>query len=341
MNIYGLSPIGGGCHWYRIREPLRGLAGLGHTTEFGDRLDEDIVRRNDTILAHLLHNEQGAIAWRLLREAGQHRLVYDIDDNIYAWDEGTEHADYWTRERQTHAEACMRLAHLVTTPSEVIGDIVRYTRKLNDNVCILPNYVPAWTQKVEHTPPGAFTVGYQGAPQRIHQSDLDEIQIELYEFLRNCPDARLKFYGQPQPLEGAGPFSDRIDYEVWQPDIPEYYRALATGITVGIGPLRRSPFTAAKSGLRAVEFASLGIPAILSDAPPYRGWIEHRASGYLVHNVRDWRRYLIKLYRSPDLVRRLGSQARIISAQWTTEANAWKWEQAYSRCGPGVSVSSA
>lgn len=339
MNIYGLSPISGGCHWYRIREPLRGLAGLGHTTEFGDRLDEGVVSRNETILCHILHNEDGLTAWRLLAGEKQHRLVYDIDDNIWAYEEGTDHADYWTRERQELAEECIRASHLVTTPSRIIADIIAYQRNLNTNVVVLPNYVPAWILDIPRTPPATFTVSYQGAPQRIHQSDLDIIQVELFEFMRLCPDARLKFYGQPAPLEGGGPFSERIDFVPWSPDIPAYYRSLAH-TTIGIGPLRRSPFTAAKSGLRAVEFAGLAIPAIVSDAPPYRGWIEHRASGYLVSNPRDWRKYLTKLYRSSDLVERLSKQARQLAKGWTTEANAWQWEQAYSRSGPGAEASS-
>jgi glycosyltransferase involved in cell wall biosynthesis len=340
MNIYGLAPISGACHYYRIREPLRGLAGLGHTTEFGDRLDESVVTRNETILTHILHDEDGLTAWRLLAGERQHTLVYDIDDNIWAYEAGTEHADYWTRERQELAEECLRLSHLVTTPSKVIAEIITYRLGLNSNVAVLPNYVPAFTLGIERTPPEVFTVAYQGAPQRIHQSDLDTIQLELFEFLRLCPDARLRFYGQAAPLEGGGPFSDRIEFAPWLPDVPAYYRALAQS-TIGIGPLRRSPFTSAKSGLRAVEFAALGLPAIVSDAPPYRGWIKHRESGYLVSNPRDWRKYLVKLYRSKDLVSRLSTFARSLAVDWTTEANAWQWEQAYQRSGPGVRVSSA
>jgi glycosyltransferase involved in cell wall biosynthesis len=341
VNIYGLAPIHGGCHWYRIREPLRGLAGRGHVTEFGDRLDEGVVSRNETILAHILHNEDGLTAWRLLAGERQHRLVYDIDDNIWAYEPGTDHADYWTRDRQELAEECIRLSHLVTTPSRVIADIIAYRLNLNTNVAVLPNYVPAWVRDIPRTPPDVFTVAYQGAPQRIHQSDLDTVQVELFEFMRLCPDARLKFYGQPAPLEGGGPFSDRIDFVPWEPSVPDYYRSLAH-TTIGIGPLRRSPFTAAKSGLRAVEFAALGVPAILSDAPPYRGTIAHRESGYLVAGQRDWRRYLVKLYRSQDLVSRIGIAARRLAGEWTTEGNAWQWEQAYERSGPGVAaVSSA
>jgi len=339
MNIYGWAPVSGACHWYRIREPLRGLAGIGHTTEWGEMFAEYIVTRHDTILTHLLHGEQETLAWRYLWEARQHRLVYDIDDNVWAYDPETEHGEYWTRERQQEVETNIRLASLVTTPSPAIADIIRFKLGLNENVAILGNYVPAFVLHIPRTTPEIFTVGYQGAPQRIHQSDLDIIQEELFWFLTKCPDARLHFYGQPKPLEGAGPFGDRVSYVPWTPDVPAYYRSLH-GMSIGIGPLQKSPFTEAKSGLRAVEFAALGIPGIYTDSAPYRPFVQHRTSGYLVHLTSDWRKYLIKLYRNPDLVERLSRQARALAQGWTTEANARGWETAYLRSGPDVRATS-
>lgn len=340
MNIYGLAPISGGCHWYRIREPLRGLAGLGHTTEFGELFDETIVRRHDTILTHILHGERETEAWQYLAEAGEHRLVFDIDDNLWAYPEGTEHQGYWIPERIAQVEANIRRAHLVTTPSPVIADLIRFKLGLHDNVAILPNCVPAWTLSERRTQPLQFTVGYQGAPQRLHQSDLDEIQVELFQFMSKCPDARLLFLGQPQPLDGAGPFADRVDYIPWTPDIPAYYRTLH-GMTVGIGPLRRSPYTEAKSGIRAVEFAALGIPGVFTASAPYNLFVKHRETGYLVSSISDWRKYLIKLYRNPDQVERLSVRARQWAAGWTTEENAFLWEKAYQGSGSDVAKSSA
>jgi glycosyltransferase involved in cell wall biosynthesis len=111
-------------------------------------------------------------------------------------------------------------------------------------------------------------------------------------------------------------------------------------MTVGIGPLRKSPFTEAKSGLRAIEFAALGIPGIYSDSAPYRPFVQHRASGYLMSVVSDWRKYLIKLYRNPELVERLSRQARQLARGYTTEANTREWESAYLRSGPDAGASS-
>jgi hypothetical protein len=339
VNIYGFAPISGACHWYRIREPLRGLAGLGHTTEFGEHFDESIVARHDTVLTHILHGDEATEAWGYLAEAGQHRLVFDIDDNVWEYTKDTEHHAYWTPERLAQVETNIRLSHLVTTPSPVIADLIRFKLGLHENVAVLGNYVPAWVLDIRRKMPLRFTVGYQGAPQRLHQSDLDVIQVELFHFMSKCPDADLVFYGQPKPLEGAGPFTDRVQYVPWNPDVPEYYRALH-GMTVGIAPLRRSPFTEAKSGIRAVEYAALGIPGLFSAATPYQGTVEHRGSGYLISSVTDWRKHLIKLYRHPELVETLSKRARQIARDWTTEENAIRWEKAYQGSGPGILASS-
>lgn len=335
MNIYGFAPVSGACHWYRIREPLRALGGMGHVTEFGDTLTEEIVRRNDTIIAHLLHDEQASQAWQWLSDANQHRLVLDIDDNVWAWPEGTEHKQYWTEERLLRLELNLELAHLVTTPSKVLADTLAFGRGVDPHkIAILPNYIPRWVLDIPYSQPEHFTLGYQGAPQGVHQFDLDIIQTELFTFLDKCPDARLLFFGQPQALDGAGPFASRVDFVPWTPVIPDYYRSLHA-MTIGMAPLASSPFTDSKSAVRAAEFHALGIPAVYSDVPPYRNWVAHRATGYLANYIQDWRKHLIKMYRNRELVTLLSVRAREAAHAWTIESNAWKWEQALQGSGPG------
>jgi hypothetical protein len=353
LNIYGLAPIDGGCHWYRIREPLRGLAGIGHTVNWGELFDESVVTRHDTILTHLLHGDVQTEAWRLLAEAGQHRLVYDLDDDVWAYAEhepGTEQAEYWNRERVGQVEECIGLSGLVTTPSEVLARKISLDLALTDNVAVLPNTVPAWLLEVPRMPPARFTLGYQGASGGgLHKGDMLEFGTELLRVLSRCPEAELHFLGQQETVLELPPgvassevegIRARLKHTPWTPDIPAYYRSLAAGVTVGVGPLRRNPFTAAKSSIRAVEYAALGIPAVLSDVEPYRGWVDHGRTGYLIHEVdrREWRRQLIKLYRLPDLVEKMSRAARARAAGWTTEANARRVERAYQTCRVGEAV---
>jgi glycosyltransferase involved in cell wall biosynthesis len=337
MRVYGWAPVTGACHWYRIREPLRALAGRGHVTEFGELFDESVINRADTVVTHLLHDEQASEAWHYLSDTGAHRLVYDIDDNVWAYPDGTEHHEHWTPERLAAVEDNLRLAHLVTTPSSVLAKVVTMKTGIPpENIAVLPNCVPAWALNVKRITPEPFTIGIQFAPQRLHQADLDTIQAELFVVMRVCRDARLLFFGQPHELAGAGPFAKRIDYIPWQTSVPDYYRSLHR-MTAGIAPLVRSPFTDCKSSVRAVEYHGMGIPGVYSDVPAYRGWVQHRATGYLVNYSHDWRKQLVKLYRNPDLVERLSESARQQATVWTSEANAHRWEDAYERSGPDAS----
>lgn len=339
MNIYGFAPVAGATHWYRIREPLRALANLGHTTEFGELFDDRVVGRADTIVTHILHDELGSQAWEYLADAGQHRLIYDIDDNLWSYPEGTEHHDYWTPERTERVEHNLQLAHLVTTPSPMLADVLAFGVGVDpDKIAYLPNYVPAWLLDLKRTTPEQFTLGWQGAPQRLHQLDLDIIQVELFTFLDKCSDARLLFFGQPHELAGAGSFADRIGFVPWTPIVPDYYRSLYR-MTVGMAPLASSPFTDCKSAVRAAEYHALGIPAVYSDAPPYRGWVQDQRTGYLANYLKDWRRRLIKLYNRPELVEHISEKARALGAEWTIEGNIWKWATAYRDVRPGRSES--
>lgn len=341
MNIYGLAPISGACHWYRIREPLRALAGLGHMTNFGELFDERVVSMHDTILTHILHGDDESLAWRYLADAGQHRLIFDIDDNIWGYPPGTDQYDYWnTGLRREQVEQNLRLSHLITTPSHVLKDLMTFRLGLNPaRIAVLPNFIPQWTLDIPRTVPEQFTLGYQGAPQKLHQADLDTIQVELFTFLNICRDARILFFGQPGQLPGSGPYAERIDWIPWMPDVPEYYRSLRR-MTIGMAPLRRSPFTDCKSSVRAVELHAMGIPGVYTTSPAYSGWVSHRATGYLVQQISDWRKHLVKLYRSPDLVAQLSGNARRLASDWTIERNIMLWEDCYQRSGPDVAAPS-
>jgi glycosyltransferase involved in cell wall biosynthesis len=121
----------------------------------------------------------------------------------------------------------------------------------------------------------------------------------------------------------------RIEHIGWTEDLTQYYRSLA--FDVGIGPLQRTPFAAAKSSLRAVEYAALGVPAVLSDEPPYRGWVTPQVTGFLIDPDRpgDWFEALDFLAKNPEARTQMGELAKLRAREWTTEAAIMAWVQAW------------
>lgn len=325
MRVYGWNAGTGGCGWYRVREPLRGMSLLNIDTAWGAALDEEIVSSYDTILVHILWQEAESEAWEILAREGAHKLVFDIDDDVWQYDSSTENAKHYTPERLARVERNIRISSLVTTPSETLAQRI-YERGLHDKIWILPNYVPESVLSLPRQLPDSFTVGYQGAPQ--HKIDLELINEELYKFLVKSQDAKLRFYG-PGEIKAPGWPTDRLEFFPWESDVMRYYSSLA--MHVGIAPLTRIPFNDAKSAIRAVEYSALGIPAIYSNRDPYRSWVIDGVNGFIVPDdePREWSRRLSRFYRMPGLVKKMSDKARDMAKEWTTEKNAGGFVRAY------------
>lgn len=322
LSVYGWSQGVGGTHWYRIAEPLRGLTLRGHYTNTGPTLDPYVIENHQIILTHMLHEESGSQAWQKIARYGTNKLVIDVDDDVWNFDSRTDTSRFWTDERLLRLQNNIACAHLVTTPNERLAEILS---ELNPNVAVLRNYVPDWLTREPRRMQESrkFTIGYQGARQ--HSVDLQTIGHDLWRVL-GWSRTRLRIYGELNPL-GLPP--GKVVRVPWNADVPTYYRSLQ--MTVGIGPLVDIPFNYAKSNIRAVEYAALGIPAILTDVPEYRRVVIEGVTGMLVpmNSPSGWYEHLEWAYRHPEEMRTMGKHARMASPQLTTEFNSYRWEDAY------------
>ncbi len=321
-GIYGWSTGTGGVHFYRLAEPLRVARDNGVQAHDGNQLDDWVCERYDTILTHMLHDERSSEAWEKLAAGGHHRLVFDIDDVMWApdWEPFRKH---YTADVMKRVYRNIELAHVVTTPSAVIAE---HVASWNNNVHVVPNTVPEYLLELRSPERSRPIVGYQGSAS--HDPDFSpRILKELLRFLDRNPTWNLHLWGKGKN-EVAGWPVGRVHITGWQASVDAYYRSLS--MDIGIGPLKRSLFNAGKSSLRAVEYAALGIPAILSDEPPYRGWVEHGVTGLLLKPGDSWLDALEKLARRPAWRLSMGVEARKRAAGWTTEANIGRWVDAWN-----------
>lgn len=323
-GVYGWSTGTGGVHFHRLAEPLRVARAAGIAADSGQRLDNDLCARYDTIVTHMLWDEWNSIAWEELAARGNHRLVFDIDDVMWApdWDVFAAH---YTPEVLARVWRNISLAHVVTTPSEVIAE---YVSRYNRNVHFVPNTVPEYVLRIGANRPDhkGLIVGYQGSTS--HESDYTpEFLRGLDGFLTDFPAWKFHLWGK-RPHEVAL-WPTRVDSVVpWQDSLKRYYLSLR--MDVGLGPLKRSPFNDGKSALRAIEYAALGIVAVLADEPPYRGWVEPGVTGILVHPAHSWRDALGQLGDDPLWRASMAQEAHRRAEAWTTEANVHRWVDAWN-----------
>lgn len=322
MNIHAWSLTSNAVHHYRIQEPLRGMSLLGHNTRLSAEVTGEDCEWADVLLTSVHGQEQASEGWqRIARMPNRPMLVFDIDDDVWNFDERLAQYDFWKDpEVLLRTQNDIAVADLVTTPSPVLAG---HLAELNPNVVVLPNTVPEYLLWLAPPKPDVFTVGYQGGD--THRYDLEMVSPDLFRFLATHPAARMHVWGVPGY---EGPFRSRVGTTGWNRSVKSYYLSLR--MSVGLAPLRNTAFNHAKSGIKALEYAALGIPSVVSMGPTYDGWVFDGSTGFVVGEG-DWLPVLSWLAANPLACATIGSEARRFAEGWTTERCAGRWVGAYGK----------
>ncbi len=95
------------------------------------------------------------------------------------------------------------------------------------------------------------------------------------------------------------------------PGFVHWLSSAQPGWHIGLAPLLDTPFNACKSPIKAMDYAALGMVALVSDTPVYRGCIADGPAGQLVSNsAAAWYAALNRLLRDPDARQAMAGRAR-------------------------------
>jgi len=82
------------------------------------------------------------------------------------------------------------------------------------------------------------------------------------------------------------------------------------GIDIGIYPLVKDQWVLGKSGLKAIQYMSFGLPTVATNIGTTPKIIEHMKNGWLVNSEKEWINALEVLIKDPGLRKSLGHRAR-------------------------------
>jgi len=332
VDVFGWLADRTGCGTLRMMQPMDALAdatdrhivynealktkGFMPKVLVGQRVCKDGPSR---LWAHIAGNEH------------RPKLVYELDDDLWnvapsnavAYDWFMNGYDARTREYhnvQENLASNIALADRVTVTTPALAELVG---KFNDDVRIIPNYIPRWVLGWDRPKRDRLTVGWMGSA--THAMDWDQAAPHVRRFLERNPEIGFHLIGGSYGAWFKLPEA-QMRVTPWINGVENVWRAI--DFDVALAPLRPHVFNRSKSNLKALEAAALGIPIIASDCGPYPDFVEHGKTGFLVKRDHEWGKFLRELTHDTAMREEMGVNAREKASQWVLEDHINEWASA-------------
>lgn len=323
----------GGCGWYRLRWPAEVLQAAGHDVVVAESFDALFF--NGQMIRPLVEADVVVLQRPLARTVVEaipmlHRhgvaVVVEIDDAFHALPRGhgarkatavaadPDHNRLWLR------RAC-DLADLVTVTTPALAEMYGS----HGRVKVLPNLVPAsYLELPTHAPrTEAPTVGWTGSVV-THVGDLDELGGVIPQVLEET-GARFVSWGVGLTEQTLG-VTGRV--RPWA-DLRGAYPRQVADLDVGLVPLADNAFCRAKSALKGLEYAALGVPFVASPRADYVRLHAETGVGLFASTPAEWHVRLAYLLTSPEARTQVAAANRDAVAGHTYQNHADRWWNAW------------
>lgn len=316
---------------YRIRQPAEAverLYGDRFSVQFGNLRQLAIGTFDLLVLQRPMYSFMPGLIDEV-RKFGV-PVIIELDDDMHSI-----HADSPGRtlnnprinpmQNWNHLSACLRRCDHVTVSTQALAQ--RYGA--DGRVSVLRNAVDDDWLDIPHVD-HAKIVGWTGSA-KWHRGDPQVTGGALSQL----PD------GWKFTAIGAAQDREQTAKAFGIPDAPHRFVAtpffdrsllpyVLTGLDVGIVPLANTAFNRAKSWLKGIEYAALGIPFVASNLPEYEALTKTLDLLLANNRHRNWTTGLKTLIEDQEIRESYGRFNRAAVRQHhTVSKNAWRWAETW------------
>lgn len=330
----------GGCGFYRLRWPAAALADQGANVTVSPPLD--ILRESNPVLGDfpvkVLVDADVIVLQRpmrrelieaipLLQRQGI-AVVVELDDDFHRLPKGHPAAKLFAPRHNPERNwrwlktAC-DLADLVTCTTPALAS--RYAP--HGRFVVLPNCVPDWYLSTVAPRADGVTVTWTGTSV-THVGDLDVVEDAVAR-VQHDTGFHFRAVGSESTLKTLGVTGEAVPWASLTDRTPGGYAAAVAAADVGIVPLADNSFNRAKSALKMMEYASLGVVPVMTPTPDNIRMFQ-QGIGFLADTPADWYRHVRRLVADAGLRAEAAARGREVMRGWTYEGNAWRWLDAWS-----------
>lgn len=271
--------------------------------------------RYDVIFIHLEAFPLGppVLEW-VWAKAGK-KIIYDLDDAIYMGVTSPANRFLKYLKFPNKVKTILKLSRHVITCNEYLAD---YAAKCNKNITVIHTSVDTEKFKPEiREGDGIVTIGWIGSHTTTQY--LEKLK-DVFRRLSLKHRFRLKIIGAADhDMQISGIEVIDKDWNL-ENEIKEF-----KSLDIGVYPLPDNEWTAGKTGFKTIQYMSVGIPCVVSDAKPNRVIVEDGVNGFLAKTDDEWIDRLSRLIEDPALRERIGVAGRkMVVARYSLQVNAPK-----------------
>lgn len=352
IKVLALRADYGGCSKYRLVEPVEELKRQNFDVDvridvdlavdadrftYGAKHEYEIHEIKEDIDLLVLQRPLNKSVYEVAKQAKKQgiALVVELDDDLDTVhpDNGAYrgvHPTYSPDSNYAWVWKICALADLVTVSTP---RLTRWGSEVGVEAVVLRNCIP---DHIFDTPPDASFatsagLGWSGTVS-THPTDLLQVEDAVARVLRKTgKDFHVVGDGNGVGYQlGLDP-DNKVKPTGWV-DLELYMEELKKNLRVGIVPLEISPFNEAKSNLKGLEMASLGIPFVASPTSEYKFLADHGV-GQIATTPAEWYKALNRLLTDDRKAYMLGQKYRKIVGEhfrYSQHAHEWftAWEKA-------------
>lgn len=240
---------------------------------------------------------------------------------VYVYPDGTEKPTGGPDRNWQHLAAACRIADMVTVTTPALAR--RYGS--HGRVRIIPNCVPESYLEIESPPHDDVVVGWAGSVHS-HPTDPKVVGAGIRQAMA-ATGATFRNVGTGTGVKDGFHLAEEPFSTGYVP-LSEYPHAVAC-FDIGLVPLVDSAFNRAKSSLKMLEYAALGVVPVVSPTPDNLR-MERLGLGMVADKPKDWQRSVTRLARDADLRAEWKTNVRARASMYTYENRCEMWWDAWS-----------
>jgi glycosyltransferase involved in cell wall biosynthesis len=238
------------------------------------------------------------------------KLIYDFDDNIWTPQSSEANPGAALVKCNWKVSYICKYSHIVTVGNEFLAN---YARKYNNDVRIIPTVVNTsnYHNKIKNQHEGKLTIGWTGTYTNLHNLTLVE---DVIHSLQQKYEVDFLIIANKDPKLTTASYR----YKKWsiESEIEDLLE-----MNIGIMPLAGSEIEMGKCGFKAIQYMSLGIPAVVSPVGANKNIISDQQEGYWANDKEEWYHSLEKLIKDATLRSDMGLKGRNkIIAEYSVDA---------------------